>query len=159
MCRLRSTHTYTRWAVSVAKGGRTVNEIPTGGMQPQTQPSPQSSPSEDLLRKLTLVASDSTGWMKFLGVMLVLAGVILIVSIWGILICWLPIWAGIVLFKAAGDADMASRGAPTRLLELLQKNNKFFMVLGIFALIMIIVLIAIFVIAGVAVFMSLGGFM
>lgn len=134
-----------------------MNEVPTGGMQPQ--PSPQSSPSEDLIRKLAMVASDSTGWMKFLGVMLVLAGIMLIVSIWGILICWLPIWAGIVLFKAAGDADMASRGAPTRLLELLQKNNKFFMILGIFALIMIVILIAIFIIAGVAVFMSLGGFM
>jgi hypothetical protein len=130
-----------------------MNEVPTGGMQPQ------ASPSEDLIRKLTLVASGSTGWMKVLGGLLVLAGIMLIVSIWGILICWLPIWAGIVLFKAAGDADMASRGAPTRLLELLQKNNKFFMILGIFALIMIVILIAIFIIAGVAVFMSLGGFM
>jgi hypothetical protein len=135
------------------KGGRIMNEIPPSGMQPQ------ASPSEDLVRKLGLTAVGSTGWMKFLAVLLVISGIFLIFSIWGILICWLPIWAGIVLFKAASDAEMASRGAPAKLLELLLKINKFFMIMGIYALIMIIIMVVVFIIAGIAVFMNLGGFM
>lgn len=130
-----------------------MNEIPPAGTQPQP------SPSEDLIRKLGLTAAGSTGWMKFLAVLLVISGIFLIFSIWGILICWLPIWAGIVLFKAAGDAEMASRGAPAKLLELLVKINKFFMIMGIYALIMIIIMVVVFIIAGIAVFMNLGGFM
>lgn len=135
------------------KGGITVNEIPTGGVQPQ------SSPSEDLVRNLSLVAGSGTGWMKFLAVMLVIAGIVLIITLWGILICWLPIWAAVVLLKASGDADMASRGAPTKLIDLVQKMNKFFMIGSIFFLILIIILMVLFVIAGIAIFMGFGGFM
>jgi hypothetical protein len=130
-----------------------MNEIPTGGLQPQ------SSPSEDLVRQLSLVASGGTAWMKFFAVMLVIASIILIFTLWGILICWLPIWAAVVLLKASGDADMASRGAPTRLIDLVQKLNKFFMIGSIFFLVLIIILMVLFVIAGIALFMGLGGFM
>jgi hypothetical protein len=130
-----------------------MNEIPAAGVQPQP------SPSEDLVRRLSLTAAGSTAWMKFLAVMLIIGGVILIVSLWGILICWLPIWAAVLLLKASGDADMASRGAPAKLLDFVQKTNKFFMITGIFFLVLIIILTVLFVIAGLAILMGFGGFM
>ncbi len=113
---------------------------------------PSASPSDQLVRQLSENVARSSGWMKFLGVLTVIQGVLLIFTIWGILICWLPIWLGIILFKAGDDAETASRGAPKRLLDYVVRLNRYFQLQGILALIMIILgLIALFV-AGMTLF-------
>lgn len=116
------------------------------------------SPSEDLVRQLSNTASGSAGWMKFLGVLSIIQGIFLVFTIWGILICWLPIWIGVILFKAAGDAEIASRGAPTRLLDFLQKINRYFLIQGILALIAIIIGLVVIFVVGMAAIMGLRGF-
>ena len=115
------------------------------------------NPSEDLVKRLSVKAAGSAGWMKFLGVLSIIYGVLIIFSIWGILICWLPIWIGVILFKAAGDAEMASRGAPTQLEGFLEKINKYFLIQGILALIGLIVGLVFMFVFGVAAIMGLAG--
>jgi hypothetical protein len=115
------------------------------------------NPSEDLVKSLSARAVGSAGWMKFLGVLSIIQGVFLVFTIWGILICWLPIWIGVILFKAAGDAEMASRGAPTQLEGYLEKINRYFLIQGILALIGIIVGLVVVFVVGVAAIMGFAG--
>ena len=114
------------------------------------------NPSEELLKRLCYRAGSSTGWMKLLGILSILQGIFLIFTIWGLLICWLPIWVGVVLYRAAGDADMAARGAPARLEYFLQRINKYFLIQGVLTLvgilIGIIVTISALVLAGMSFF-------
>lgn len=46
-------------------------------------------------------------WMQLIGVMLIISGVLTALSIIGIVIAWVPIWAGWVLMQAAGASDRA----------------------------------------------------
>jgi hypothetical protein len=115
------------------------------------------NPSEDLVKRLSVRAAGSAGWMKFLGVLSIIQGIFLVFTIWGILICWLPIWIGVILFKAAGDAEMASRGAPTQLEGFLEKINRYFLIQGILALIGIVVGLVFLFVFGVAAIMGLAG--
>ena len=115
------------------------------------------NPSEDLVKRLSTRAVGSAGWMKFLGVLLIIVGVFFVFTLWGILICWLPIWMGVILFKAAGDAEMASRGAPTQLESFLEKINKYFLIQGILVLILLIIVLVLSFFIGMAAFMGLAG--
>lgn len=44
----------------------------------------------------------STGWLKFLGVMSIIGGVLTALTCYGIVIAWLPIWLGVLQWQA-GD--------------------------------------------------------
>jgi len=63
---------------------------------------------------------NTSGWLKFLGVLAIISGILTALTIIGIIIAWLPIWLGVCLFQAGGrfsiarqtnDAGMASMGA------------------------------------------------
>ena len=41
---------------------------------------------------------EARGWMKFLGIVMVIAGIFTAITIVGIIIAWLPIWLGVLLF-------------------------------------------------------------
>lgn len=51
------------------------------------------------------------GWMRFLAVVTIVFGVLTIFSGWGILIFWLPVWAGVVLWQAAGALEGPESGS------------------------------------------------
>lgn len=46
-------------------------------------------------------------WMKLIGIMMILSGVVTALSIVGLIVAWIPIWAGVVLMQAAGAAERA----------------------------------------------------
>ncbi len=125
-------------------------------MAPQASAS-EASQSTELLRRLTDEFRRSGGWMKFLGVLSIIQGIMLVFTIWGILICWLPIWIGWILFKAADDAEIASRGAPARLLDYAMRINRYFTLQGIIALVMIVVVLILLLFVGVSALMFLKG--
>jgi hypothetical protein len=67
-----------------------------------------------LVRELALPLYQSKVWLKFLGVMSMIQGALSALTIVGIIIAWLPIWVGVLLYQAAtsiekgqltGDAD------------------------------------------------------
>ena len=47
---------------------------------------------ETIIKELSLPIYQSRGWMKLIGVMSIIGGVLAAFTIVGILICWLPIW-------------------------------------------------------------------
>jgi cell division protein FtsX len=79
--------------------------------------------------------------MKLLGVLSIVQGVLMVVSIWGILLCWLPIWIGVVLHRAAGRLEMAYlNGDRAMLREGTEQLRKFFTINGVLALVYVIVM-------------------
>jgi hypothetical protein len=123
------------------------------------QPAPSGSPSEQLVKYLCDNVAKSATWMKLLGVLLIIDGVIMLISIIGILFCWLPIWLGVILFKAAGDAETANKGVPRQLGEYVLKLNRFFLISGILALIYLIIVLIFFFLFGMAAIWGSLGFM
>jgi hypothetical protein len=97
--------------------------------------------------------------MKLLGILSIVQGVFAIFTIWGILVCWLPIWIGLILYRAAGDAEMASKGAPQSLESFLQRINRYFLIQGVLTLVGIIVAIIMVMVLGFAFFAHLGRYM
>jgi hypothetical protein len=108
----------------------------------------QGSP-EETLKRACRIAADSASWMKLLGVISIVQGIFAVFTIWGIIIAWLPIWLGVILFRAANEAEMASAGLTDHLEAYLKRLNKFFLIQGILMLLFIVIaLILVFVMGG-----------
>src|SRR5690606_18391985 len=56
-------------------------------------------------------------WLKVLAVAMIFTGAIQALTIIGILWAWLPIWLGVLLFQAAGAAELASQSGDVALAE------------------------------------------
>jgi hypothetical protein len=108
----------------------------------------QQSSSDDALKRACMVASQSAGWMKFLGVISIIQGILAVLTIWGIIVAWLPIWLGIILFRAANEAEMASAGLPEHLQAYLGRLNKYFLIQGIVMLLFIVFMLVMVFVAG-----------
>jgi hypothetical protein len=104
---------------------------------------------KDLIQELSIPIYQSKGWMKFLGVMLIIDGVISIFTIVGILWCWLFIWLGVLLFKAANSVELAQlHGEKMQLIESLRKIKTFFTINGVLMLIGLIFLVIMLIVTG-----------
>lgn len=99
----------------------------------------ESSPTNDasqLIKELSLPLYLGKGWLKFLGVLSIIYGILVIFSIWGILICWLPIWMGILLFKAGNAIEIAHISADKNQFVIsVSKLKTYFTISGVMALI------------------------
>ncbi|MBK5967751.1 hypothetical protein Thiosp_04290 [Thiorhodovibrio litoralis] len=84
--------------------------------------------------------SKARGWMKFAGVLLMIQGGLTALSIVGILVAWLPIWMGFLLYKASdliGEAErLGDEGAFLGALERLATYFKIFGILLLLALVL-----------------------
>jgi hypothetical protein len=108
----------------------------------------QGSP-EETLKRVCRIAADSASWMKLLGVISIIQGIVAVFTIWGIIIAWLPIWLGVILFRAANEAEMAAAGLTDHLEAYLRRLNRFFLIQGILMLLFIVIaLIMAFVMGG-----------
>jgi len=95
---------------------------------------------ETIIKELSLPIYQSRGWMKLIGVMSIIGGILAAFTIVGIIICWLPIWLGILLFKAGSAAEGAQlSGDKTKLLESLTRLKTYFVINGVLALIGVII--------------------
>jgi len=112
---------------------------------------PNQSKEYLILEKIQQVSESMTGWLKFLGIINIISGAFTALSIWGIIIAWLPIWLGVLLLQASGRIS-ASRFSQNRaeLVTMMDKLRLFFMIQGI----LIIVTVAMVIIA-IVVFGSL----
>ena len=97
------------------------------------------------------------GWMKFVGVAEIVSGVGLALTVMGLLVAWLPIWMGVVLFKAAGHTRRAvEESDPASLRAALDQLRTFFVLGGIQAILGVAVVVAA-VLAGAATITSFLG--
>lgn len=83
------------------------------------------------------------GWMKFVGLAEIVSGVLLALTVMGLLVAWLPIWMGVVLFKAAGNTRRAVEDSdPAALGKALDRLRTFFVLGGIQAILGVAVVVA-----------------
>lgn len=75
-------------------------------------------------------------WIKLLGIMSIIYGVISALTIFGLIIAWLPIWIGVTLFQASTAIEEAyltqNQGA---FLKALNKLKTYFTITGVLVLI------------------------
>jgi hypothetical protein len=85
--------------------------------------------------------------MKFLGVLMIIYGILLIFPLVTIIICWLPIWIGVILFRAATAVEAAQvSGSKMELYTALTKLKTYFTIYGVLALLGIVIgVIAMFI--------------
>ena len=101
-------------------------------------------------------AKGMAGWAKFIGIMTIVGGCLQVLTIFGIVIAWLPIWMGVVLLKAGSKAgEYADKGDPAALEGMTGQLKTYFIISGVtiivsFAL-TIIVMIACAILVGLGV--------
>ena len=112
----------------------------------------------DDVRAIMRPLNDGKLWMKLLGVMMIISGALQVLTIVGILWCWLPIWLGVLLFQSAGAAEQASRTGDAALAtRATDRLRLFFMIQGILMLIGLVAVVAMFALGGFAMLAGLAG--
>ena len=77
-------------------------------------------------------------WLKFLGVMNIIQGIIAAMTIIGIIFAWLPIWMGVLLFRAGSSIESARMNGDKTLFILSQENLKtYFIINGVMTLMIV----------------------
>ena len=108
----------------------------------------------NLIKEVSTPVYQSRGWMKLIGVLLIIGGVLYTLTIVGIIIAWLPIWMGVVLFQAGSSSEQAYfNGDKFSLIRSLTQLKLYFTIMGIMTLISIVfsgILIIAFLIGGFA---------
>jgi hypothetical protein len=104
-------------------------------------------------------AKGMAGWMKFMGIMTIIGGCLQALTIFGIVIAWLPIWMGVVLTKAGAKAgEYADKGDFVSLDGLTGQLKTYFIISGILIIVSfavtLIAIIAWLVLLGLGVFSS-----
>lgn len=95
--------------------------------------------SENLIREIGSPIYEGRGWIKFLGVISIAGGIIYALSIIGIVIAWLPIWMGVILYQSATKMEQAYAAGDKRgFHESMDKLKLYFMIQGILTLIGIV---------------------
>lgn len=79
---------------------------------------------------------DAAGWMKLIGTLAIIYGILIALTIIGLIIAWLPIWLGVLLNRAANEAQAAARaGDETQAIAATRNLGTIFKVQGVIVLI------------------------
>ena len=88
------------------------------------------------IREVSLPIYQTKGWLRLLGVLSIISGVMSAMSIVGILFAWLPIWIGVLLLQSASSIERAHvTGSKEVLFDSLGKLKMYFMIQGVTTLI------------------------
>ncbi|MFN4264011.1 MAG: DUF5362 family protein [Thioalkalivibrionaceae bacterium] len=117
------------------------------------QPSTHELPLVDIIEPLFRAKF----WMKLIGVLLILSGILVALTIVGLLFAWIPIWAGVMLMQAAGAAQRAYETHDSReARQSLVKLKTYFTIFGVVMLIQIFFVLIGFLMGGLT-FLGMGG--
>ena len=95
------------------------------------------------VQELSLPIHQARGWMQFLGVLSIIAGIGQALSIVGILWAWLPIWLGVLLFQAGSNIESATQlGDKFAFLRSLGSLKTYFVVQGVITLVSILLVLS-----------------
>jgi len=110
------------------------------------------------VKELSQPLVDAKFWMKLSGVMAIIYGVLTAITIVGLIVAWLPIWLGILMFQSASAAERAqASGDKQALLHSLRKIKTYFVILGILTLIGLVVMVIGMIFGGMGIMGQLGG--
>lgn len=98
------------------------------------QPQPMNPSVSTIMRPL----SDAAGWMKLIGTLGIIWGVLLAFTIIGLIVAWLPIWMGVLLRRAATESEIANRtGHESNAITATSSLHTIFKVQGVIVLVML----------------------
>lgn len=96
-----------------------------------------------LTREISLPLFQARAWMKLVGIVSIVIGILIALSIVGILIAWLPIWMGVILYRAGSSIEAALHtGDRQALLHGLRQLRLFFTVMGVLVLLWLLLLLS-----------------
>jgi hypothetical protein len=79
---------------------------------------------------------DAAGWMKLIGTLGIIYGILIALTIIGLVVAWLPIWMGVLLRRAADESRAAAAaGDEARAIEATRSLGTIFKVQGVIVLI------------------------
>ena len=88
------------------------------------------------IRDLSQPLAAGKGWIKFVGIVNIVMGVLTALSIIGILWAWIPIWVGVLLMQAGGAVERAQMaGDEGALRQALDKLRVYFVIQGVLIII------------------------
>ena len=90
------------------------------------------------VQELSLPLYQAKGWLKFLGILLILGGILQALSVIGLLWAWLPIWMGVLLFQAGASAEPARAGDRQAFLRSLGSLKTYFVLNGVLSLLAVL---------------------
>ncbi len=91
---------------------------------------------KNLIHEISNPIYQSKSWIKFLGILMLIYGIFIALSIVGIIIAWLPIWLGILLMQVASRIEQAQQmGDKVALIKAQSSLSTYFTVYGVLALI------------------------
>jgi hypothetical protein len=91
------------------------------------------------IREISLPIFQSKGWIKFIGILSIIQGIVAALTLVGLIIAWLPIWIGVLLMQSASAIERARiRGDKASLLSSLEKLRTYFTIQGILTLLTLI---------------------
>jgi hypothetical protein len=106
-----------------------------------------------LIQQISYPIYGCKGWMKLVGVMFIIGGVLYALTLVGIIVAWLPIWQGVLLIQSAGAAENARHtGSENELIRSLAKLRTYFTIMGVLMLLGIILAVLMLVLFLVGVF-------
>lgn len=95
-------------------------------------PIPPAPPATDWFTRLLQPVAESTGWLKLLSVAVIALGVLTALTIVGLVIAWLYIWVGVLLWQAAERAGQAQATRdPAQLEQYLRKLRTLIVIAGV----------------------------
>lgn len=102
-------------------------------------------------------AKGMAGWAKFVGIMFLITGCLQVLTVFGIVIAWVPIWMGVALLQAGAKAgEYAEKGDFASLEGLTGQLKTYFTITGIYFIVafavVIVAMIAWLVLLGLGVF-------
>ena len=112
---------------------------------------------QKVVREVSLPLFSGKGWIKFLGILMIIYGAFMALTLVGIIIAWLPIWLGVLLNQTANKIEQAQISGDIAAMVRSQNSlSTFFTIYGILALIGIIgAIIAIVVVVSTGVMYNL----
>jgi len=117
--------------------------------------SSMSTSHQGLVQQLSSISGNMAVWMKLLGIVYIVQAAIttLFTFFVGIIVAWLPLWLGILLFQAGNRASMvAVAKKPEELVSMLDKLRLFFIINGVVLIVFLAIGIMALILVGGNVF-------
>lgn len=103
----------------------------------------QPAPENRMVQEMSMPIFQARGWLKFLGILSIINGVMVALSIAGIVVAWLPIWMGILMFQAGSSIDSAGQfGDRFSFLRSMGSLKTYFVLQGVLTLIGILLVLS-----------------
>jgi len=101
----------------------------------------------NVIKEISIPIYQARGWMKLLGILNIIGGVFAALTIVGIIVAWLPIWMGVILYQAGAASEQAYfNGDKYSFMKSMNQLKLYFTINGILALIGIIMWVIIFIV-------------